>query len=469
MKFFIESINNKIISNTDFNKKDFGFKNQEFDSYNNSFFAMLQSDLSNNLPIEHKYNSSIENINQSEYKSTEKYSKPEEKPVQNKNEFNENKLSTKNENIESEKPKTNNKQLGNDASENNKEVKLNQQLNETKNKTEPDNQKISNVKKSIAASVSNNVTNVGNTENTDKSKKVNQKLTLKESITVKESEINEKIITNSEKKSNKSIKELSEHITKNTDKKVENKHIAVHNQFESTIQNKKQLLKKNIKNNIEENSHIVSRETINLKARHLIKDFGLEKELNLQNHLHKSLRPEKDLDQLKNIKNETQNNSFNFFSNLNSSAKTFHVQNDMFSPARLNLQQQLDSILSQAKVQIKENGNANLSATLYPKELGKVNVKLFLIDGTIQGQMTVDNETVQKEIISRLDKAFENLKQDGFEISNFHVNVRSDNSNEAQNNFELFDKNNQIKKNNAEYKTSEIITEKEQKKEGIYA
>jgi len=92
---------------------------------------------------------------------------------------------------------------------------------------------------------------------------------------------------------------------------------------------------------------------------------------------------------------------------------------------RNNLQQQIDQMMQKAKVIIRENGNAQLTAKLNPRELGEISIKLTLLNGRLTGKVTVDNEFVQKELNDKLAEIFDELKSEGFSIDGFQVDVKS--------------------------------------------
>lgn len=92
---------------------------------------------------------------------------------------------------------------------------------------------------------------------------------------------------------------------------------------------------------------------------------------------------------------------------------------------RAQVNDKVQSLLNRSRVLIKDTKNASLDAQLYPKEMGKISLKLNLIDGNLQGKFLVDNEIIQRELNNRLNQIANELKDMGFEISSFEVNVRS--------------------------------------------
>ncbi|MES0492040.1 MAG: flagellar hook-length control protein FliK [Leptospirales bacterium] len=137
---------------------------------------------------------------------------------------------------------------------------------------------------------------------------------------------------------------------------------------------------------------------------------------------------------------------------------------------RSSIQQQVDAILSRARTIIRSNGNASFSTNLYPREFGKISIKLSLVDGKLKGNFTVENEAVQKELIQKMDKIVSDMKLDGYEVEEFNVNV---NSGEAERQaFEERENNafNKSMNKKAEFDESSKSLKTEQKKnKGIYA
>ena len=97
---------------------------------------------------------------------------------------------------------------------------------------------------------------------------------------------------------------------------------------------------------------------------------------------------------------------------------------------RSQLNEQLNEFISKARMSVKDLDNASMTANLYPKELGKISVNLTLIDGVLQGNFIVENEIVQKALSEKMDILLNNLKEDGYSISSFQVNVQSESASE---------------------------------------
>ena len=98
------------------------------------------------------------------------------------------------------------------------------------------------------------------------------------------------------------------------------------------------------------------------------------------------------------------------------------IENPIF---KTEMNEQFQKMLNKAKILIKDQKNASLMVNLHPKELGQVSLKLALFDGALNGYFTVDNDTVQKLLLERMEKILTELKEDGYKVSRFQVDVRS--------------------------------------------
>lgn len=87
------------------------------------------------------------------------------------------------------------------------------------------------------------------------------------------------------------------------------------------------------------------------------------------------------------------------------------------------LSRQFDEIIQRARLQVRENGTANLTTRLFPREMGAVTVNLTLTEGIISARFTVANETVQRELSAHIENIREQLQQDGIRLANFSVNI----------------------------------------------
>jgi len=173
-------------------------------------------------------------------------------------------------------------------------------------------------------------------------------------------------------------------------------------------------------------TEVVSRETI--KSTELKNDFDKIKEQHTsgrsgqtpvleKNAISSTMKQSLDSDMMQNNQGNNQSTSFQ---------RLFSSESVKDNPTyRTNMQQQIDQMFQRTRVMVKENGNATLSTRLYPEELGKISIRLSLIEGQLKGFFTVENETVQKELHVKMERLLENLRQDGFEIGEFQIDIDS--------------------------------------------
>ena len=152
---------------------------------------------------------------------------------------------------------------------------------------------------------------------------------------------------------------------------------------------------------------------------------------------------EKPIDQISGPKNQLGKNSLNVrgeYNFLETTNTQTQVRNSRFSKLLQNpsfkgqLNEQFQSMLHRARILIKDQKNVFLSTNLHPKELGTVSLKLSMMDGHLNGLFTVENETVQTLIAEKIDKILSELRKDGYQVTSFDVDVRSNNSSRQKNN-----------------------------------
>ncbi|MDH5719218.1 MAG: flagellar hook-length control protein FliK [Spirochaetia bacterium] len=452
----------------------------------NTFYSMLHSDISsmNKMPIsEISYNQS--SIIQSEYdkpkadkeKTTESYNHKKENNVFRQE--NTEKNSTDRHDSKNKKITDNNVQNAESTnSKDSKEVNTPDLKNET-SKIKKENL-ISNINdKKI---IKNNSTVIADNESFEIKNKFNKSNISENNKELVNLQMSKKTFSKPDQFTDEKaslIKNVFTEKNKSDAKKPFSKNLVSENildkKFEIEFSDFKKVNKKNKFNKGKDNVNIiaesgknVSRETIQPRTAIFLKEMGLHKDLNNDNLLNKLIKPDKENIQPENIKHTSNSSNAGFSFNSAFTGKSFSIQGDNALFSRSSLNHQIEAMFQRAKVQIKENGNANLSTTLYPKEMGKVSLKLFLNDGVLHGHLTVDNNAVQKEIALRLERVLDNLRNDGFEVSHFDVNVQSGDTSSFENT-EGFVKNDgsNAKKTDENNSNENIVTS--EKKEGTYA
>jgi flagellar hook-length control protein FliK len=112
--------------------------------------------------------------------------------------------------------------------------------------------------------------------------------------------------------------------------------------------------------------------------------------------------------------------SLNFMKNFNgkniSTNESRAMHNSRFS-------RQMQSIIENAKVVVKDSRNGSFTVKLYPKQLGMVNVNLGLEQGVVNGKFFVENGEARDLLMDNLNLIKEQLEEAGINIGEFEVNV----------------------------------------------
>lgn len=102
--------------------------------------------------------------------------------------------------------------------------------------------------------------------------------------------------------------------------------------------------------------------------------------------------------------------------------KTVFEKNDaaMKSP---EFRQSLQEIIDKAKISVRDSNNASFSVKLFPKDLGSVNVNLFMENGVVSGRFLVDSDDARNLLLGNLGTLKEQLAEAGIQVGEFNVNV----------------------------------------------
>ncbi|MDA3822664.1 MAG: flagellar hook-length control protein FliK, partial [Bacteroidales bacterium] len=109
-----------------------------------------------------------------------------------------------------------------------------------------------------------------------------------------------------------------------------------------------------------------------------------------------------------------------------------------------NFKDQMQEIIKNAKVYVKDSKNGSFTVKLNPKELGNVNVNLGLENGTLHGKFLVENEGAKQLLMSNIENFIQQLKDAGVDVGSFDVDVKDNKEQLFQDNDEnkmLFSQN----------------------------
>ncbi len=119
-----------------------------------------------------------------------------------------------------------------------------------------------------------------------------------------------------------------------------------------------------------------------------------------------------------------QGNSATFsFSTLKSDMTARQTDNAAVSPKNSIFRENLESIIQNAKVVVKDGRNGSFSVRLHPKELGSVNISLSLHEGIVRGKFLVETQEAKDLLAGSLDQIKQQLSDAGITVGEFQVDV----------------------------------------------
>jgi flagellar hook-length control protein FliK len=83
-------------------------------------------------------------------------------------------------------------------------------------------------------------------------------------------------------------------------------------------------------------------------------------------------------------------------------------------------------LVEQARITLKDNNAGEIRMTLHPESLGKVKVALNLSDGSLAGQIFVENQSVKDVFQSNMDGLMQAFRDGGWNNLNLQVSVGGD-------------------------------------------
>lgn len=93
------------------------------------------------------------------------------------------------------------------------------------------------------------------------------------------------------------------------------------------------------------------------------------------------------------------------------------------SPKNSVFRENLESIIQNARVVVRDGRNGSFSLRLHPEELGTVSINLKLREGVVQGSFLVETKEARDLIAGSLDHIRQQLNDAGITVGEFHVNV----------------------------------------------
>ncbi len=87
---------------------------------------------------------------------------------------------------------------------------------------------------------------------------------------------------------------------------------------------------------------------------------------------------------------------------------------------------ELNTIMQNAKLVVRDSKNGSFSIRLHPESLGRVNVNLKLEHGVIGGKFLVDSTEAKEALLENIQSVIDKLQENGISVGNFNVNVRDE-------------------------------------------
>lgn len=149
----------------------------------------------------------------------------------------------------------------------------------------------------------------------------------------------------------------------------------------------------------------------------------------------------KDFSEIKDSSGNKENSSNHNFQFLKKEADietSLSKSNVQAALKKSNFSEQLNKLVQNAKIYIKDSKNGSFSLRLYPESLGRVNVNLNLEHGVIIGKFLVENTDAKEALMDNMAAVRERLQENGIAVGDFQVNVRDQNNPTSNFNEEQF-------------------------------
>lgn len=102
------------------------------------------------------------------------------------------------------------------------------------------------------------------------------------------------------------------------------------------------------------------------------------------------------------------------------------VENPLMRP---ELVRQFNEVMTRAQVLVTDADNARFSVKLFPRELGRMEIDLKLVDGEMRGKIVVESEDVKNEMQNFLQDRENSQGDDATDLSKVNIEVRSESQN----------------------------------------
>lgn len=148
----------------------------------------------------------------------------------------------------------------------------------------------------------------------------------------------------------------------------------------------------------------------------------------LTSSINNLLQPESSKSHGEKQENSSTWQQFRFNESLTNSSNATNSKN---LTQKYNFDSQLQDIINNAKVNVRDNLNSTFSVRLNPEHLGKMNVVIGMEDGTITGKFLVESAEARDLLLENINTIKQELSASGLSIGEFQVNVRDNNGNNS--------------------------------------
>ncbi len=121
--------------------------------------------------------------------------------------------------------------------------------------------------------------------------------------------------------------------------------------------------------------------------------------------------------------NDQGNNTAFNFSGIKSDVSAKQADTTPVFQKNSIFRENLESIIQNAKVVVKDSRNGSFSVRLHPEELGSVSISLRLHEGVVRGSFLVETQEARDLLAGNLEHIKQQLQDAGITVGDFQVNV----------------------------------------------
>ncbi len=111
------------------------------------------------------------------------------------------------------------------------------------------------------------------------------------------------------------------------------------------------------------------------------------------------------------------------FATMKGDVSAKHADIAAAAPKSDLVRENLESIIQNAKVVVRDSRNGSFSVRLHPEELGTVNISLRLHEGVVRGSFLVETPEARELLSGNLEHIRQQLQEAGIAVGEFQVNV----------------------------------------------